>query len=296
VPAVLLVFSEYTGLFQRLLAHARMPSFSSSVLYNVGFILFFSVLAIPYVYAFAAVYRASGSDLFWLKKFRGRAALAAACSGAAICAVYLLLRPVYGPLWETSVAVTQTYNLGADSGSVTVSSAEYLKGIVCRFDGRDSTLDGNGTSITLATARPATAPWLTLDTSMTVTPGTADTAKVVQRRLVLRPVFRPLRVTVSYRSEKPFSVASPWVSGARRGGPSDTTRNKTFTWYAFPDTPLVVPVTFTLSDSQKVRETVEVTFDSLAYPMAVGREWTYFVKRTIVDAGRTFSATEGRKQ
>jgi len=112
---------------------------------------------------------------------------------------------------------------------------------------------------------------------------------------VLHSVLRPLSVTVSYRSEKPFTVTSPWVTGRRRGIVADSGRYKTFSWYAFPDTPLVIPVTFTLRDTQTVHETVEVTYDSLACSLALGRELTYFVKRTIVNAGATFGSPEARR-
>jgi hypothetical protein len=130
-----------------MLAHAQMPSFLSSVLYNLGFVLFFTLISLPYVYAFAAVYRDSGRDLFWLKKFRGSAGVALAGCGAAVTAVLLLLRPVYDPLWETSVSVTQTYRLGADSGTVSLSSGEYLRGVRCVYDGRDTTLEASVTSL-----------------------------------------------------------------------------------------------------------------------------------------------------
>lgn len=296
LPIVRLVFGEYTGLFERLLAHIPMTSIASSVLYNLGFVLFFTVVSLPFVYAVAAVYRESGRDLFALKKFGGTPGLAIACGGAALTGVLLLFRPVYDPLWEASVAVTQTYGLGADSGSVNLSSAEYLDGIRCSLDGRDSTFTGRITHVRVPTGAPAVVRWLTVDTSLSVGPEGSDTARIVQRRLVLHSAFRPLSVTVSYRSDRPFTVASPWVTGIRRGAAGDTARNKTFTWYSFPDTPLVVPVTLTLRDSQRVRETVEVTYDSLAYPVALTREYTYFTRRTVVDASTAFVAAEGRRQ
>ncbi len=293
-PIVRLVFSEYTGLFQRMLARLHMPSFGASLMYNVGFVIFFSVIALPFVYAFAAVYRSSGRDLFFLKKFSGTAGLAAACGGAVVTAVILLTRPVYGPFWEKSVDVTQTYTVGADSGVVSLKSGEYLSGIRCTIDGRDTTLESHATDMRLATPRPARVAWLSVDTATTPAPSQGDTLRVFERRLVIHSAVRPLSVSVGYRSERPFGAASHWVRGVRRGAASDTLRSKTFTWYAFPDTPLVVPVTFTLRDSQVVHETVEVAYDTLAYPLAFGRDLTYFIKRTVVDAGGTFGVPEGR--
>jgi len=70
----------------------------------------------------------------------------------------------------------------------------------------------------------------------------------------------------------------------------ESDRLKSFSWYAFPESVLVIPVTFTLRDTQKVRETIEVTFDSLAYPVIMHRDETYFTKRSVVNATRTFGA------
>jgi hypothetical protein len=295
-PMVRLVFTEYTGLFQRMLANIPLPSVSSSVLYNAGFILFYSLLSVPFVFAFAAVYRDAGRDLFWLKKFGGNAGCALAAAGALLTAVVLLFRPVYGPLWERSVSVTQTYTLGADSGAVNIAGGEYLNGIRCTIDGIDTTLSGRQTRITLHTEKPAIVTWLAIDTSLTRSAESSDSVSVMERRLVLHSALRPLSVTVSYRSNRPFGAVSPWVRGLRRGAPPDSAKNTIYSWYAFPDTPLVVPVTLTLRDSQQVRETVEVTYDSLEYPLSLDRDATYFLKRTIVDAGAAFRAREGRNQ
>ena len=295
-PVARLVFQEYTGLYQRILADLRLPSFSSSVIYNALFILFFSMLALPFVFAFAAVYRDSSADLFWLRRFGGTAGIALAAGGTLMSAVLLLFRPVYGPLWERSVSVTQTYRLGADSGAVNIASAEYLSGIRCTVDGIDSTFDGRRTSMPLHTERPAVVTWLSVDRSLTRRPERTGAGSVMDRRLVIHSAFRPLSVVVSYRSDRPFAAVSPWVRGVRHAATPDTGKNKIYTWYAFPDTPLVVPVTVTLRDSQSVRETVEVTYDSLEYPLTVDRDMTYFIKRTIVDAGAAFRADEGRVQ
>ncbi len=295
-PMVRLVFQEYTGLFQRMLANIPLPSFLSSVMYNAGFILFFSLLSVPFVFAFAAVYRDSARDLFWLKKFRGNAGIALSAAGTLVTALFLLFRPVYGPLWERSVSVTQMYALGADSGAVNIVGGEYLDGIRCAVDGIDTTFSGRRTQMTLHTGRPAIVTWLSVDTSLTRLAGSSDSASVLERRLVIHSAVRPLSVVVSYRSNRPFTAVSPWARGVRRGAPPDSANNKIYTWYAFPDTPLVVPVTLTLRDSQQVRETVEVAYDSLEYPMSFDRDMTYFVKRTIVDAGAVLRAGERRAQ
>ena len=293
VPVVMLLFNEYMTLFQRLLAHLRLPSLATSVMWNGAFVLLYSLAALPFVFAFAAVYRDSGVDLFWLKKFGRPAGLLVAAAGAVVTGVILCGRPVYDRLWEPNVNITQFYRLGAGKGTVTLESGEYLDGVRFTCQGRDTLLAGRKTQITAPTCGDAAVSWLAVDTAVTPAERVTDSTAVFTRRLTLHPTLRPLQVTVSYRSALPFSAVSPWAKGSRQGLRPDTTKNAMFTWYSFPDTPLVVPVTFTLRDSQSVSETVEVTYDSLACGLAAARPLTYFTPRTIVDASSSFGAPRG---
>lgn len=289
-PIVRLVFSEYIGLIQRLLAQASMETFMLSVLHNGAFILFFSLISIPFVYAFAAVYRSTGADLFWLRKFRGRAALALVGVGIIVTGTYLLFQPVYNETWEQAVKVQQYYSLGSDSGTVSLSSGEYLNGVRLTYDDRDTLLSGRILRASLPTARPATVPWLVVNDTIMPAGASGDTLVSFTRRLTLNSRLRPLLVSVTYRSDQAFAAASPWATGARRRIEKESDRVKAFTWYAFPDSALVVPVTFTVADTQKIRESIEVTYDRLAYPLRTDRSLTYFTPRTIVSATASFGA------
>ncbi|HTO93221.1 MAG TPA: M28 family peptidase, partial [Bacteroidota bacterium] len=291
VPMYMLLFSEYLGLFQRMLTHIRLSSVAASVMYNAGFILFYSLVALPFVFAFAAVYRDSRVDLFWLRRFGRVPGLLIAGAGALVTGIILCGRPVYDATWEPSVNITQSFQLGAEKGSVKIESGEYLDGVRTRCDGRDSVLTGRLTQAIVPV--PGTVSWLSVDTAETKAERATDSTSVFTRRITLHPTLRPLTVTVSYRSASPFTAASPWAKGSRHGLRTDSTRNALFTWYALPDTPLVVPVTFTLRDSQQVSETVEVTYDTLACGLSAARALTCFTPRTVVDATTSFGLPRG---
>ena len=289
-PLARLVFSEYLGLLQRVLAQAMMENLMLAVLHNGAFILLFTLASLPFVYAFAAVYRSTGADLFWLKGFRGVRVLVAVAAGILLTGTYLLTRPVYSEAWQQAVRVQQHYTLGADSGSVSLSSAEYLSGIRLAYDGRDTVLSGWTLRSTLATAQPATVPWLALSDTTLPAGQPGDTLVSFTRRLTLDSRLRPLAVSITYRSNEPFTVSSPWATGMRRRVEKESDRLKAYTWYSFPDSSLVVPVTFTVADTQKIRESIEVTYVGLAYPLRMERPLTYFTPRTTVSATASFGA------
>ncbi|HTR99126.1 MAG TPA: M28 family peptidase, partial [Bacteroidota bacterium] len=293
VPIIMLLFTEYLGLFQMMLTHLRLPSPAASILYETGFILWYSLMALPFVFAFAAVYRDSGVDLFWLRMFGSAPGLYAAAAGAILTGTILCGRPVYDRLWEPNVNITQSYTLGAAKGTVTLESGEYLDGIRFACGGRDTALGGRETQVSVPGCGDAAVSWLALDTAVTSAERATDSTATFTRRITLHPTLRPYTVTVSYRSALPFTASSRWAKGSRHGLHTDTTRNAVFTWYSFPDTPLVVPVTFTLRDTQRVSETVEVTYDSLACGLAAARPLTCFTPRTVVDRVTAFGVPHG---
>ena len=288
VPLIMLLFNEYMGLFQHMLSTLRLGSAAASAAYNGGFIVFYTLVSLPFVFAFAGVYRDSGVDLFWLRRFGRSGGLVLAAAGALATGAVLCARPVYDRLWEPGVSITQRYQLGDARGTIVMESGEYLAGVRYTCEGRDTLLDGRSTQVTVPTQGSATVSWLAVDAAVSAPSGASDTTAEFTRRITIHPTLRPYTVTVSYHSASPFLALSPWAKGLRRGSGADTAKNATFTWYSFPDTPLVVPVTFTLRDSQQVSETVEVTYDSLACPVAASRPLTYFTPRTVVDAAATF--------
>ncbi len=288
-----LFFPEFLGLIQRLLASNTIDSLAGNIGYNLAFVFFFWLLSLPFAYAFAAVYRSTNADLFWLKRFRTIPALILVLLAATSLSVYLSSRPVYGRDWFSLVRVNQEYSIGSDSSSITLKGSEYLKGVHMWLDGEQSVFEERTNFSKLHPARSTSVNWCSIsvfNAKLDDISG-ADSLNRIERRIEVRSKFRPLRVSMVFRSTEPIEVTSPWSHGSYRRTERETSTMKTFSWYSFPDTPLVVPVTFALRDSQTVIERIEVTYDSLAYPIALGRVHTNFIKRTTVSSQDTFGVS-----
>jgi hypothetical protein len=289
LPPIRLVFFEYLGLFQRGLSGNPSNSALGSLLYNVMFPVIYGLLSLPLVYALAAIYRSGEGDLFFLRRFASRKGLAMAGAAAVVLGLATFLRQPYDATWKPSVRISQIATAGADSGSVTLMSGEYLKGVRVWLDGRDTVLDANVTSARLRTDRAAGIPWLAIEETTMVRAVPGDSLTSLDHTLILKNARRPYMVTVAYRSDRKFEVNSQWSTGGRRVA-KDSDRQKTFTWYAFPESTLIIPATFAVRDSQSIHESIEVVYDSLAYPLSAQREGTLMTQRATVTASREFSA------
>jgi hypothetical protein len=204
-------------------------------------------------------------------------------------AVFLFTRPVYDHQWYSEVRVEQRYTLGADSSMITIRGSEYLEGLSIKDNGKDTTFHGRTTFHKIRPVGQSAVTWCSVDAhEFEAITGTGDdSSRTLERRVDIHSRFRPYRVGITYGSSSPFEVQSPWAHGGDRRSRRESDRSKSFTWYSFPDTSLVVPVTFTMKVGQKITERIEVTYDSLAYPLVLDRTLTNIMKRTIVTSTDT---------
>ncbi len=285
---VRLVFFEELGLIQRLITENRIHAIGGLSAYEAAFVVLYTLISIPFVLGFAGIYRGAGLDLFWLKKFRSTRALFVVIGLIISLSTYLMLQPVYDAKWYNNIIVEQRHVLGSDSSKIELKASENLKGTRISEGGSETIFAERTNYHDFMANQPAIVRWTSLER-------TVDSVEIVKDTVMLRhsirihSSFRPYMVAVSYRSALPFTVQSSWSHGEsfRLGKESDSL--KIFSWYCFPDTDLVVPVTFGLSKGQKVIEKVEVTYDSLAYDLRLEREFTNVQYRTVVAAVDTFS-------
>jgi hypothetical protein len=209
---------------------------------------------------------------------------------AAVAVVlYISRRPVYDRLWYRTVRVEQQFVLGSDSSKITVKGTDYLNGLRIRIDGKDTLIADHTTFSRLEPHGVSTVPWCMVERES----HSGDSAKAVdslspvERFVHIRSQIRALRVHLDYSSSEPFEVSSPWSNSSPGRLHRDSDRKKSFTWYSFPDTALSIPLTFRMHDGQRIAENIEVTYDSLAYPMQMSREFTNITERTIVTSNDT---------
>jgi hypothetical protein len=198
-----------------------------------------------------------------------------------LLAVFLSGRTVYDKFWQPTVRVQESLKLGSDTVAIDVSSGEYLSGLTASFGGKDTVFEGRVNSFNLRPVIPPNAIW------PVIVPTTSDTLagdslRSVTRRLEINSPVPPFTVSVTYRSEQPFEVASEWAHGGNRRAGEESERLKSYYWYSFPQMPLVVPVTFKVKPEQKITERVEIVYDTLAYPVQLQRPLTVFTNRMVV--------------
>ena len=291
-----LLFLEPLGLLQRLMAQSMMDAWWKLVLYEAGFILFFSLLALPFVYGFAAVYRGAGRDLFWLRRFRTAPALAGLLLALVACGLYLSGQTVYETRWHKQVRAEQRYTVGSEKSTLKITGGEYLRGLHVNIAGNETTLTSRTHVYMPGLPDPSRVEWAAFRSSTLLRPDTpaSDTLDHVEHVLTVESKSRPLAVQIVYRSPDPFALTSPWALGSRRKRVSTSDRVKVMSWYAFPDSTLVVPVSLTLQPRQEVTETVELTYDRLSAPVKIERELTTVSTRTVVVREDTIRANHAR--
>lgn len=269
-----LLFSEWDGLIFRSIAMG-LTSTTASLAAAAAVTLLLTIILLPFAYAAAALMRDTASLKPLADLSRSPIAGIASITAFIALAGYLTTVPVYDQFWSRDIRVDQYHLVGRDSDSLTVSvrSSEYLSGIRVRYGSTDTLLEGRTTSVSLPAQVEFDREWLKVERHFES--GGSDTNTSFKGELRLACKFRPYKVSVTLSAGKNglASLETPW---------NYTTNNATHTidWYSFPDTVLRIPMEFRVSGSDSVKETVEVIFDSLAYPVVITQGESYVIPRT----------------
>lgn len=318
-----LVFVEPLTFLQRLFAGAVIKGFWHSALVDLLYIMGFMFLSLPFVFGLAALYRESGRDLFFLKRFRSTRAVILPSLAALAFGGYLLAVPDYDESWQKSVRIEQRYMMGEDSSTVRITGSEGVEdvslvtrgrepGIVRTGDGasdaEESARSGQGdvpgamdgrrlgtSAFSASVAPPSGADWLSYEQTTAVRPDSSrpDSLVRLDRVIDLYSPIHPLGVTVRYHSEQPMTVTSPWAFDSRRRSVTADGKSAALTWYSYPEMPLRIPVQLKVHRGQSVMESVEATYDTLAAPLRASAPLTFFRYRTTIVRHDTLRAPGG---
>lgn len=193
----------------------------------------------------------------------------------------------------TIIIVEQRHVLGSDSSRIELRGSENLKGTMMRAGGSEAIFAERTNFHEFTRWQSAFKSWAALDRNLIPTGSPGDTT-IVLRTVRVHSELRPYTITISYRSSQPFTVESMWAHGGSLRLGRETEGLKIFSWYCFPDTDLVVPVSFALLKGQMVAEEIEVTYDTLAYGLRLQREFTNIRYRTVLIASDSFSTANPR--
>jgi hypothetical protein len=279
---VRLIFLEDLGLLLRAFSMAPGDAMLVRLAWAAGYPAAFTLLSLPFAYGIVAAYRDAGGDPLRLRAFTGVRVLAALVGATILLGVALGTRATYDEQWKRALRVEQTYDLRDSSAAVRLTSSEYLDGAWMRIAGRDSLLTGRHLSMQLLRGTAATVPWLSVDVREDSGTAKGDSGTTIYRTLAMHTSRRPLWVRVRYSSDQPVTMTAPvpFDQGDPFREPSD--RQKWFRWYAYPDTPVVLPLRLRLAPSQRVIESVEVRYDDVAAPVTVAAALTNVARRTTV--------------
>lgn len=269
-----LIFSEGFYLFARSTSH--LPAEGSAPFFvHIFYILFFSLWSFPFLLAFAAIREDRRQDLEWLSSFAKPAGGIAAAIAVLACAVYLSMLPAYSDLWTQPVSVRQAMNFESGRGRVMLTSPDYLDGTTVTVAGRDTLIEGRVTSVNLGEFDPADHNWIRVERTVE---SEKDSATRFTIGLRIHARTRPYTLSIGYSggSAKVSDVVTPLLW-------SQTSTSVTFRWYSFPDTMLYLPVSFTVSGADSVREYIEATFLEQAVPVTVRKESSSFQSRTVLE-------------
>lgn len=268
-----LLFSEWSPLFFRGGGAAMSSDMGSILMFNGLMIVLLTLLILPFLYAVAAVIRDSATlhrTVPVMSSFRaGSGALVA----FAAMTGFLLSKPVYNMFWQKDVRVDQTYDFNHHTQLVNIHSGEYLSGLAISHGGLDTVIEGRTTRLQITPRAPFDTTWLAIDRhDDKVVAGDTTLHRV---NVVLNLKFRPYTVNVGYAGnhDQLRTFMTPWKFASEGG-------LRSIRWYSFPDTLLSIPVEFRTVGEDSVRESIEVTFDSLAYPMTLNNELSYIIPRT----------------
>ena len=250
-----LFFSEAFDFISRALHSQPDITPGINTVLQLGYILFFSLWAFPFLLGFAAIAFDAHTDLF-VKHFRRRLFGIIAFALFAVTIIALSIQESYSKEWLPSVRVEQDYNLDSTRGALTLEGTEYLKNMHLIFMNRDTVLRSSGTEARFEKALPIPEqPWVEVSRSLQTERG--DSTRSVELLLHFHFKHQPTRIRVSYSSSRALlsNASSPYAL-------LSTARAVSLQWGAFSDTTLIVPLSFTLAgkDSLKINEHIEVGF------------------------------------
>jgi len=272
----LLVVPEYSAFLYRSLGQFVFPSLQTPAAFATVMTVFGLVTflwAMPYLLGFAAVYRSSPGDIFWLKHFRRPLALIPIGFVIIVGTIYQASFPSYSRPWEQVVSITQKSESAKNKTSIEFSSADYLKGIVAHFAGRNEMIRSR--KVLYKIDYPLEMNWINEQTDFRSEVKGED--KKINLRVKLDFKKQPYEVTLKLVSDKEMSVESSNFTYVRTGK-----REAAISWYSFPVGSLEPELRLNLPREAKLEAEVSVTF--LATPLAMSCEGENkdFVYRSLI--------------
>lgn len=257
--------------------------FAGTILHIV-FVLFFSLWAFPFLLGFAALWFETRESLLWLKRFRARSGLAVASVAFLLFTLFLAGRPAVSQEWKQSIWIEQSFDMDRNEGTMKIRSPEFLTGARIRYAGIDTLIESRELAVSFDGLPFPDEPWMT--TKREVTSHDSDTLTMVDIRLHVTTKSRPYVLTATYSTTTGAILEVNTPAAITR-----TENTVSISWYSFPDTSLVVPLSLTFRRGVGLKERIEAIFVEEPVPVNLEKEGSVFIRRalfrqtSVVDAG-----------
>jgi len=271
----LLVLPEYYEFVYRsvgLMALAAAKTGLAFAAVNLVVMVFTIFWSEPFLLAFAAVQRSSGTDLFGLRNFRRPVALVPLGVLLIGGAVWLVRLPSYGRPWDQAVAVVQKYDAAKKETTVELSSADYLKGVRAEIGGRAE--DFSARTCLRVIEFPLPMEWLRASVAPRFSDSAGETLAGVDFDLAFEK--QPYAVSLKLWSNRPFRVENANVQHKSR-------KNRlTVNWQYFPARVLRPEVELRLAGGASLTAEVRAVFLETPVRVVASGENKHFVQRAEV--------------
>ena len=270
---VQLIFSEWSIVIIHFIGES-IPTAPGKWL-AVNFIIVLSLTAyfFPFFCGVAAIVKDSPNLKNYLPKLRSRKTLLIAVGIFISLDVYLLTIPTFNRYWGRSVHIDEAYEPNDIAVAINIHSSEYLNNILFRYDRGDTLIGNRTTAVKLPDATGYDSSWIMVERVIKKEISNDTIRYVVD--ISIKTKQRPYTYTITYQpSGKAFqSFESPLYSTIK----NDVIK---FSWYSYPDSILPVPIRFTITGNDTVKETITVVFDALIVPIYATGDAINIIPRT----------------
>lgn len=269
-----LIFSEGYIFMCRMTAFQSTQPLWTYLILHIFFILFFALWSFPFLLGFAATYFDSKIDLLWLKRWRTRLCLIIITTAFVACVISLAFIPSYSDIWRQNIIIDQSADLKTGECKIFLRSNEYLKNINVHFEGKDTSISSWNRELLLKEFKYDGEPWVQVERKLTTYSDSIATFDIITK---VHFKYRPEKFSLSYKSNKNTikDVSGSFAYNITKHGVS-------MRWGSFPDTSLVIPISFKTAKADSVFEIVEAKFTELIEPVRIERELTNITPRTTL--------------
>jgi hypothetical protein len=274
---VQLIFSEWSIVIIHSLGEAIPSSPGKWLAVNISIVLLLTTYLFPIFCGIVAIVKDSPGLKNYLPKLRSRRALLLATAIFILFGAYLLTVPTFDHYWGRNVHIDEAYEPNDTAVTVNIHSSEYLNNILFRSGNVDTLIGARTTSVTLPGIHTYDSSWVTIGRG--IKKESLNDTIYYSVDLSIRTKLRPYTCTITYQSAGKIvhSFETPLNSTVKNGV------GKIY-WYSYPDSNLQIPVKFSVTGNDTIKETITVVFDTLIAPIQITGDAVDVTPRTTFTA------------